>query len=334
MREEEKRSEKTIDPSLWLNRFFLKTFVRKYEQVQKQEVRAAYGYLEGWVSIVVNVLLFGLKLFIGLFINSISLIADSFHTLSDVLTSIVVLLGFRLSRRPPDEKHPYGHGRFENIATLVIAILLVIVGAQFFWSSLQRLIEPQPVRGTIVVVMTILFSALVKEWLARFAIHLGQKIKASVLLADAWHHRSDAIAALLVSVAIFAAMFGYIQVDSIFGMLVSGLIIYTGFEFGRSATSFLIGEAPDEQMINEIRDVARSIDGVEDTHEITIHDYGNHKAVLLHVEVDKTLSVRESHEIATKVQSKISSSLDDVTAEVHIEPAEKAEARRKKPDQK
>jgi cation diffusion facilitator family transporter len=294
--------------------------VRDYDQVEKHRVRAAYGYLEGWVSIVVNVLLFILKFTIGLFINSISLIADSFHTLADVLTSVIVVVGFWVSRRPADQEHPHGHGRFEIISTLAIAILLIVIGAEFFWSSVQRLIRPQPVTGTILVVVIILFSALVKEWLARFAIYLGKKIKASVLLADAWHHRSDAIASALVSVAIVAAMFGYVKIDSAFGILVSLLIAFTGYDLGRSAISFLMGEAPSEEILAKIERVARSVDGVRDTHKIMIHDYGNHQAISIHIQVDEEMTVHESHDIATKVQRKLAKSFESVSTEVHIEP--------------
>lgn len=314
-----------INPSLWLTRFILRIFVPDHEQTEKHSVRTAYGYLEGWVSIVLNVALFVLKLIFGLLFNSISLIADSFHTLADVVTSIVVVIGFFIARRPADKEHPYGHGRFENIATLLIAILLVIIGVEFFRTSLNRFIKPQVVGGTITVALVILASALLKEWLARFAIYLGNKIKASVLLADAWHHRTDAIASALVSVAIGAAIFGYFKVDSVFGMLVSALIVYTGYILGRSAVSFLMGEAPTEELVEKISQIALSVRGVKNTHKVTVHDYGTHKAILLHIHVDKSLSVDESHHIAMQVKDKISALLEGATAEVHIEPEEKTE---------
>lgn len=323
MMTEKKHSAKKAMHGDWLTMSLLKLFVRDYDQEEKHRVRAAYGYLEGWVSIVANVLLFVLKFTIGLLINSISLIADSFHTLADVLTSVIVVVGFWISRRPADQEHPHGHGRFEIISTLAIAILLIVIGAEFFWSSAQRFIRPQPVTGTILVAVIILFSALAKEWLARFAIYLGKKIKASVLLADAWHHRSDAIASALVSVAIVAATFGYVKIDSVFGMLVSLLIAYTGYDLGRTAISFLMGEAPSEEMIAKIDKVARSVDGVRDTHRIMVHDYGNHQDISIHIQVDKDLTVNESHDIATKVQRKLSKTFESVSAEVHIEPEQK-----------
>lgn len=311
-----------IGSGVRLTRFILAIFIPDYEQTEKHSVRTAYGYLEGWASIILNVVLSALKLFFGLLFNSISLIADSFHTLADVITSIIVVIGFFVARRPADKEHPYGHGRFENIATLSIAILLVIIGVEFFRTSLNRFIKPQAVGGTIIVALVILFSALLKEWLARFAIYLGNKIKAPVLLADAWHHRTDAIASTLVSIAIGAAIFGFFKVDSAFGMLVSALIVYTGLSLGRSAASSLMGEAPSEELVDKISRIALSIKGVKNTHKVTVHDYGTHKAISLHVHVDKNLTVDESHHIAMQVKDSISALLEGATAEVHIEPEE------------
>jgi cation diffusion facilitator family transporter len=313
-----------IGPSVRLTRFILGIFVPDYEETEKHSVRTAYGYLEGWASILLNIALFAVKLIFGLLFNSISLIADSFHTLADVVTSVIVVIGFFISRQPADREHPHGHGRFENIATLVIAILLVIIGVEFFRTSLNRFIKPQVVGGTITVALVILASALLKEWLARFAIYLGNKIKASVLLADAWHHRTDAIASALVSVAIGAAILGYFKVDSVFGMLVSALIVYTGYILGRTAVSFLMGEAPSEELVDKISRIALSIKGVKNTHKVTVHDYGTHKAVSLHVHVDKNLTVDESHHIAMQVKDRISALLQGTTAEVHIEPEERS----------
>jgi cation diffusion facilitator family transporter len=299
---------------------FLRVFVPSYQDTQNRHVRTKYGYLEGWTSIITNILLFALKFFLGLLINSISLIADSFHTLADVLTSVIVVIGFKVAKRPADIEHPYGHGRFETIATLVIAILLLVVGVNFFKDSMDRFIHIQAVKGSILVVLAMVLFALIKEWLARFSIDLGKRIDSSVLLADAWHHRSDAIAALLVAIAIVAALFNYHRVDAVFGMVVSGLIIYTGIDLGRTSASYLMGQAPSEDLISEIEEIARSVEGVVSTHKVVVHDYGGQKAISLHVQVDKTLSVDRSHEIATCVKNKISQELEDVSAEVHIEP--------------
>ncbi len=304
-----------------INDFILHLFIRNGENVQSYEVKAKYGYLEGWLSIFLNFILFIFKFIFGLLINSISLIADSFHTLSDVFTSIIVIVGFKIAKKPADEFHPYGHGRFETIATLVIAILIILIGIDFFKNSIERIIKVQVVKGSFLVVGILLFSSLLKEWLARFSIDLGLRIDSSALLADAWHHRSDAIASLLVTLAIIGALFGYHLIDPIFGLLVSGLLIYTGLGFGRMAVDFLIGRGASDEFVSEIEAIARSVKGVKGVHKIFLHDYKDQKVVSLHVLVDGRLNVHQSHCVATMVKNKIYQKIENISAEVHIEPS-------------
>ena len=306
-----------------ITNLLLRFFIPSFQDTKNKEIRTKYGYLEGWISVFINTLLFALKFFFGLLINSISLIADAFHTLADILTSIVVLIGFKIAKKPADTEHPYGHGRFETVATLAIAILLLIAGFEFLKSSLDRYMHVKAVKGSILVVAIMLFSALAKEWLARFSVDLGKRIDSSVLIADAWHHRSDAIASLLVAAAIVAAFFGYYRVDAVFGMIVSVLIIYTGIELGKTSVSFLMGKAPSQDLVAEIEQISCSVEGVVSTHKTSVHDYGGQKAVSLHIQVDKTLSVDKSHAIAASVKYKIAQQLEDTSVEVHVEPCEK-----------
>lgn len=289
------------------------------EETLRGEVRRIYGYLESWVSIVVNLALFALKYTLGTAINSVSLIADAFHTLSDMVTSLVVLLGFRAAAKAPDEEHPYGHGRVESIATLVIAVLLILVGIDFFKSSAKRLIDPEPVSGDLIVVGIMLFSGLIKEGLFFFSASLGKRIDSSALIADAWHHRSDAIASGLVAISVLAAMFGYNWVDAIFGLVVSGLIVHTGINLGRDSVSLLIGEGPDEAVLSSIEQRASSVEGVTGVHGIQVHDYGDRRLVSLHVTVEPHLNVEAAHGIATEVEQIVAENLDALTT-VHIEP--------------
>lgn len=304
----------------------LKKFVPNYQKTEEVEVRANYCYLEGWISILVNVTLFIAKFIFGFLINSISLIADSFHTLGDVLTSGVVIIGTKISHHPPDPEHPHGHGRFEAVTTLIIAILLIGAGVEFFYISIKRLIHIQPVKGNWLVIGVLLLSAIVKEWLARFSTNLGRQINSSALIADGWHHRTDAIASASITLAILAARLGYPRIDSIFGLLVSGLIVYTGFEISRSAVNFLLGQAPEENLVKQIESAAKSVEGVVGTHKTIIHDYGSRKMASLHVQVANHLDVEESHHIATEVKKRISKECTNVSAEVHIEPSKKQEA--------
>lgn len=288
--------------------------------IRDQAVRARVGFLEAWISIVSNTLLAVLKLALGLWLNSISLLADALHTASDVVTSAVVLVGFRAARAPADEQHPYGHGRVESVATLVIAVLLVLAGVEFAGGSLRRFFAAEPVRGSYAAAAILIASGLYKEWLARFAVELGRRINSSVLVADAWHHRTDAIASVLVAVAIVASQFGHFQVDAVCGLLVTGLVIYTGWKLGRNAASVLIGERPERAVVDRVTALATCVRGVQDVHGVSVHDYGGGRTLVsLHIRVDERLPVRESHDIAQQVETVLEGDLG-IQATVHVEP--------------
>ncbi len=285
-----------------------------------QRTRAKIGYLEAWVSIVSNVLLGAAKLGFGLALNSISLLADAVHTGSDVVTSVVVLLGFRTASLPADEEHPYGHARMESIATVVIAVLLVVVAVEFAANSVQRLFSGEVVQGSLPVALLLVAGGAFKEWLARFSEQLGRRIDSPTLVADAWHHRSDAIASVMVAVALVASRYGYPNVDAALGVVVSGLIGYTGWDLGRSAASVLLGKRADQQTVDRITSAAAAIEGVCGVHGVALHDYGAGKSIVsLHIEVDEALLVAESHDIAEQVEAALQQELR-LEATVHVEP--------------
>ncbi len=300
------------------------TLIPEYGNTTDPAVRAKYGYLEGFVSIICNTLLFIIKLILGLFINSIALIADSFHTLSDSGTSAVVILGFKMAKKPADKEHPFGHGRVEYIATLIVAILLFIVGLGFIQQSIERIVESIGLENTqfaLVIGIVIIISALIKEFLAQFSFAIGKKINSDVLIADAWHHRSDAIASVAVGVGIIGSTYGYPFLDPIFGVVVSLIIIYVGYDLIQKTSHTLIGYAPDKESVSEISELVRSIDGVHSLEDVTIHDYGMTKIVSLQVKVENDLRLDEAHKIADDIETKISEKLNFSTI-IHLEPEE------------
>ncbi len=290
--------------------------------ISDPEHRKQVAYLEAWFSIAGNFFLAIIKGILGVMVNSISLIADAVHTASDVITSIVVIAGFKLAALPADEEHPHGHGRIEFIATLIISILLAAVGVKFGIDSYNRLIANTPVAGSYFVVVIMLLAGLFKELMSRFSIDLGQRISSSTLIADAWHHRTDAIASVLVAIAILASQFGYYRVDAILGFCVSGLIIWTAIEIFRESSSKIIGEN-DPYQVEEVNRLALSIPGVLATHDISIHDYGANKIIILHIEVDKNLSLLRAHDIADEVENRINEKLFASSTTVHVDSFER-----------
>ncbi|MFH1062984.1 MAG: cation diffusion facilitator family transporter [Candidatus Omnitrophota bacterium] len=272
-------------------------------------VRARFGYLEGWVSLVVNSLIFLLKISMGMISGSISIIADAIHTISDVATSAVVILGFKIAQKPADQDHPFGHGRMEDIATLIIAVVLTLVGLELLHGAVMRMFNPVAVGSNPLFIVFLSITVVIKEWLARFSFHLGKKIKSKTLDADAWHHRSDAISTLLVIIAVMGSMFKIFWLDAFFGAMVAGYIMYMGIQLIRESTFHLLGKAADSELIAQIKKIALSVAGVEGVHDIIAHDYGQLKAISLHVEVDNTLDSVQAHQIATSVETRIAKNI-------------------------
>lgn len=299
------------------------TIVRRFAGADpggdEQASRYRYAMLEAWVSVLGNALLFAAKLALGLLANSVSLIADAFHTLGDLVSSAIVMIGSRASRKPADDKHPYGHGRAEPIATLAIAMLLIVVAVEFAHLSYHRLRAPEPVKATWVVVAAMVLSIVAKEWMARFSDHLADLASSDMLRADAWHHRTDAIAAGLVIGAAVGAGLGYPALDGLFGLGVAALIGLVGYGMGRRMISVLMGEAPTGELLRRIEQTALGAPGVLGVHDVSVHEYGPTRHVSLHVQVDSEAPTGQSHGTATAVERRLSEELR-VSAVVHVDP--------------
>jgi cation diffusion facilitator family transporter len=275
--------------------------------------------LEGWVSVVINTLLFVVKLILGLMSGSIALIADAVHTISDSLTSVVVIVSAYTARRPADEEHPFGHGRAESIATVLVAVLLGVAGIEFGKSSVERLIHPETIEAPWWVVAVIAATMLTKEWLARFALDLARSSGNKTLEADAWHHRSDVLATALVVVAMVAGRYGLTLVDGIMGILISVVLFKVAYEIAKGAIDTLLGPAPTKEQIRAIAESAESVQGVRGVHDIVIHSYGPTHFYSLHIEVDANLPATELHALAEQVEHRVNNG-EHGSVCVHIDP--------------
>jgi cation diffusion facilitator family transporter len=283
--------------------------------VSKQKL----GYLEGWISIVLNTLLFGIKYWAGGRIGSVSMVADAWHTLSDTLTSVVVIVGFWIMAKPADERHPFGHARAENIAAIIIGVLLAVVGVFFGWESVQRLLRRQAVFFSLFAIVVFLASALLKEGLAQFAFWAGKKASSQAVVADGWHHRSDAIASALIVVG--AALGGRLWwVDGALGIGISLLIVWAAVDIVRSTSSILLGEAPSEELERAVLAVVqREYPLVNDVHHLHLHRYGQNMELTLHLRLPPAMSVGQSHEIGRRIEERLRDELH-LEPTVHIEP--------------
>ena len=286
-----------------------------------QTYRTKIGVFQGWISVLVNSILFILKLVIGLMVGAVSVIADAVHTLSDVVSSVIVIWGFKQAEKPADVEHPYGHGRAEYIATLIIAILLCVAGIEFIEVAIDRIQNPELVVAEWWMIIIFSSTIILKEITARYAEFLSSKIASGTLHADAWHHRTDAISSILVVAALIAGIYGYPAVDGWAGLGVALFLIYTGFEIAKDAVDDLIGKPPRTEDIESIRQIVMDVDGVLGAHDITIHSYGHDKFISVHVEIDAEKSTAEAHDVSEEVEHKLEIALG-VEPTVHMDPVQ------------
>lgn len=278
-----------------------------------------YGYLEGWLSIFLNSVLFVLKYWAGIVSGSVAIIADAWHTLSDSLTSLIVVVGTKISHKPADERHPFGHGRAELIGSVIIAVLLAVVAVNFITESINKLIVNKAADfGTPAIAVTIV-SILVKEGLAQFAIRVGKRINSESLKSDGWHHRSDSISSLVVLAGIFTSRYFW-WIDGVLGIIVSFIIFYAVYEILRDTVSTLIGEEPDKDIIEKIYRVIheRYPEGVN-IHHIHIHKYGYHWELTSHIRLPDEMNLHDVHEIVTNIEKLLMKELG-IEATIHPEP--------------
>ena len=281
--------------------------------------RSRIGKFQGWISIIVNGLMFFLKLLIGFIIGSISVIADAFHTLTDVISSGVVIWGFNESEKPADKDHPYGHGRAEYVATLVIAILLIVAGIEFIESSIERIVDPTIVEPQWWMIISIVITIFIKILVALYAEFLSSKIASSTLHADAWHHQADAISSFLVAFAMILGKYGYSQFDGWIGLIIAMFIIWSGFGIAKTAVDDLIGRPPTIEEINDIRQLSQNVEGVIGVHDIAVHSYGKDKFASIHVEIDADENQMEAHDISANVEKILYNKLG-VAPTAHVDP--------------
>jgi len=279
------------------------------------------GYLEGTVSIFVNTALFALKYWAGIVSGSIALLADAWHTLSDSISSVVVIIGAKLASKQPDKEHPFGHGRWEMVSSIVIAMILVLIAVGFIRDAVSALQTKESANfGTVAVVVTVV-SVVVKELMAQYAFRIGRKSGNSSVKADGWHHRTDALSSLVILVGImFKNRFWW--VDGVLGIVVSLMLIYAAYEIMMEAVNKLLGEEPGEDLIKEVQTLMRSLYDYDlHPHHFHIHNYITTKELTFHIKINNRLSVEEGHAIATAIEELIYEKLQ-VRSTIHLEPLE------------
>ncbi len=289
------------------------------ENPELPKFRGNIGITQGWISIVANFIIFVLKLVFGFISNSIALIADAFHSLSDMASSGVVVFGFKMASKPADKEHPFGHGRAETIAALTISILIGFTGIEFIKTSITRFMNPNSIEVSWAVILVVLITIVLKEVLARLSYNLGDKINSSTLIADAIHHRSDMWSSVLVLSAFGGAWLGYPKIDAIMGLGVAGMMIQSAYAIARTAIDDLLGKPVDTETIKNIKEYAMQTPEVSNVHDIVVHSYGAHRFISLHLEIAEGKSPESMHDIADSVEKLLSHEMEaDVIT--HVDP--------------
>jgi len=291
---------------------------------EKELEHKKYGYLEGVVSVIANSALFAAKLYAGIITGSIALVADAWHTLSDSLSSLVVIIAVKISGKKPDREHPFGYGRWEQIAALFIAFLLAVIAYDFAKDSIARFNHKMPANfGTLAIVVTAI-SVIAKELLAQYAFYLYRKTDNLTLKADGWHHRSDALSSVVVLIGIiFASKYPQAWwMDSVLGLTISLMLFYAVYEIAKETVAKLLGESPSPEFIEKISSAANSLNlGDLKLHHFHIHNYVNHQELTMHINLDGQKSIEEGHRIATAIEKKLNNDFG-LSTTVHVEPLE------------
>ncbi len=287
------------------------------------ENRTRLGMLAGWTSTVLSMLLAVAKGWLGLVSGSVSMLADATNNLTDVGSSLVIALGFQWSRKPRDEKHPFGHGRIEAVATLVLSIALILVGVEVAQSGIGRLIYPKPIEAPGWLLITVGITVALKSWMAVFARVLARMTKSHTLEADAWNHTFDIVCTLMVVVALISARMGWGGLDGWMALGVAIFIIFTGVAYAREAIDKLLGEKPDPQTVREIYKTVVGVEGVMGAHDIVVHQYGDVHMVSFHIEVDANMSLVAAHEISEMAEEAVETQLG-WRAVAHADPVDRS----------
>ena len=303
-----------------LSQFLVNKFIKDHDNTHDIKVRNSYGFLGGIIGILVNVVLFTIKLSVGLITSSISITADAFNNLSDAASSIITILGFKLSSMPADKEHPFGHGRIEYISALIVAFMVMLVGVQFIKSSFQKIINPDIVVFELIPFILLLVSILLKVWLSRFNKHIGNTINSSALKAASVDALGDVFTSSCVAISFLAAKFTSIPIDGYMGMGVALFIVYSGFNLVKETLNPLLGEAPDPELVHAINEKVMSYDNILGTHDLIIHNYGPGRCMCsIHAEIPSDISLVKIHEIIDKAERDISNELN-IYLVIHIDP--------------
>lgn len=311
-----------------MTQFLIRTFVKNRDDVKKRSVRTAYGNLASMVGIVCNLLLFLGKLTVGTLSGSIAITADAINNLSDASSNVVSLLGFRLAAKAPDEKHPYGHARYEYLAGLAVSAMIMAIGLSLLKESAEKLIRPQAAEFSVLSVAVLAASIAVKLWMSTFNRTVGALIASETLLAAAADSRNDVLSTgAVLCAALLCRATGAAWLDGLIGVGIALFIVWSGWGLVRDTLSPLLGESPDPELVERIEARVLSYPSVLGTHDLMVHDYGpGRQFASLHVELPAEMNPLEAHDLIDNIERDFLKE-ENIQVTIHYDPIVTADAR-------
>lgn len=286
-----------------MTEILLRLFVRNYKDTDSAEVRSAIGKLAGCVGLVCNILLCSFKFVVGAFSGSVSVIADAVNNMSDASSSLITLIGFKLAQRPADKNHPFGHARYEYLSGFIVSALILVVGIELVKTSVEKIIKPEAVELSVLSVVVLFFSIMLKLWMSVFCKRLGKRIDSTALLATSADSRNDVVATSAVLVGGVIGEIFKINIDGYIGLGVALFIIYSGITLAKETINPILGEPTDKNMVEDISKLVMSYDKVVGMHDLLVHDYGPGKCFAsVHAELSADEDPMVCHDIIDKIE--------------------------------
>jgi cation diffusion facilitator family transporter len=284
-----------------------------------KEDKTKLGYRAGFISLLVNLVLFVFKYWAGIVSGSVALIADAWHTLSDSFTSIIVIISVKITSKKADKKHPYGYGRVEQISAIFIAVILAIVAYEFGKESIERLSLRESANFGIIAIIVTAASIVTKEALTQYTLYIAKKTGNTSIKADAWHHRSDALSSVIVLAGIFLRDYFW-WIDGALGLAISALLFYAVFDIMREAIKKLLGEQASDELIEKVKIVTCKTAGFDvEAHHFHVHNYGSHNELTFHIILDSEMNIKKAHDLADKIEGELREDLG-IEATIHVDP--------------
>ena len=300
--------------------FLASFFIKDSKNYKEPSVRQAYGVLSGAVGIGLNILLFFGKWLAGTISGSIAITADAFNNLSDAGSSIITLIGFRLSGQEPDPEHPFGHGRMEYISGLLVSVAILVMGFELIGSSIGKLRSPEPIESSALVFGILIASILVKLYMFFYNHSLSKKIESAAMKATSVDSLSDTVATTLVLIATLISKYTGLLLDGWFGILVGLFILYTGGSTLKETIDLLLGQPPKQEFIDEVKEIVLGHSMVHGVHDLIVHDYGPGRVMIsLHAEVDVNGDIQDIHEQIDHIEHELQEKLH-CSATIHMDP--------------